>query len=308
MKNFNISNIDLNLLTVFDAVMEDGNTTRAAARLGLTQPAVSHALKRLRTLMGDALFVRTPRGMTPTPTAREMAPGVRAALEQMEALFRRERGFSPGKSTRRFVVGLSDYASFAILPGLLDRLATEAPGVSLSVKNTSHGEGAAMLDGDDVELIVGNFPPMPPHLRRQTLFRDGFLIAGRSGHPGLARKMTMKKYLNLDHLQISTRGDPYGYVDAILDRKGLRRSVKVTVPHFLSAPFLLRRTDLIATEPRRLLEPMREMLSISLAKPPFAIPQFTVTQNWHSRYDGDAGHSWLRSVLESLYREKAVKV
>lgn len=301
MSNFNIGNIDLNLLTVFDAVMEEGTTTRAAARLGLTQPAVSHALKRLRAILGDPLFVRTPRGMTPTPAALEMASGVHAALGQMRALLGRERGFSPAKSTRRFVIGLSDYASFAILPCLLDRLAAEAPGVSVSVKNTGHGEGMTMLENDAVEMIAGNFPPMPPHFRRRTLFRDGFLVAGRAGHPELAGKLSMKRYLGLEHLQISTRGNPHGYVDAVLDRKGVERRVKVTVPHFLSAPFLLLRTDLVATEPRRLLEPVREVLGLVLMEPPFAIPRFAVTLDWHSRYDNDAGHAWLRGVIESLF-------
>lgn len=297
MNATNIANIDLNLLTVFDAVMECRTTTRAAERLGLTQPAISHALKRLRLLLGDPLFVRTPRGMTPTPTALELAPGINTMLRQVEALLNREKAFSPKNSGRRFVVGLSDYASFVILPGLLGVLAAEAPGVSLTMKNTCHSEGIAMLEDDTVELIIGNFPSMPPHMHSKVLFRDGFLCAGRSGHPGLVGKLTMKRYCGLEHLQISTRGEPHGYVDAILSKKGSERTIKVTVPHFLTAPFLLERSELVATEPRRLLESMRKFLELATVEPPFAIPRFTVTQNWHSRYDCDAGHIWLREAV-----------
>lgn len=306
MNKTNISNIDLNLLTVFDAVMQCGNTTHAAKRLGLTQPAISHALKRLRVVLDDPLFVRTPRGMTPTPTALELAPAIDTMLRQVEALFNREKAFIPENSTRQFVVGLSDYASFVVLPRLLEMLALEAPAVSLLVKSTCHSEGMAMLEEDAAELIIGNFPTMPPHLQQEELFRESFLCAGRSGHPAFGGKLTTKRYVGLEHLQISTRGEPQGYVDAVMAKKGLTRTIKVTVPHFLTAPFLLQSSDLVATEPRRLLEPMREILGLSIAEPPFAIPCFRVTQNWHSRYDCDGGHVWLRNYVKKVVENLSV--
>lgn len=300
MNNVNISSIDLNLLAVFDAVMKCRTTTRAAECLGLTQPAISHALKRLRILFNDPLFVRTPRGMMPTPTAVELAHDVSSLLRQAEALFNREKAFVPGTSKRQFVVGLSDYASFVVLPGLLGRLAVDAPGVSLAVKSTCHSEGTAMLEEGGAELIIGNFPSMPPHLRREVLFQESFLCAGRSGHPGLTGKLTIKRYTELEHLQISTRGEPHGYVDAVMNKRGLARTIKVTVPYFLTAPFLLRHSNLVLTEPRRLLEPMRKILGLVVVEPPFAIPCFTVTQEWHSRFDCDAGHMWLRDMIRKV--------
>ncbi len=301
MNNLYINNIDLNLLTVFEAVMYSGNTTRAASRLGLTQSAVSHALKRLRILFGDPLFVRTPRGLAPTPVAQEIGTDIHAILKQVETILNREKDFSPHTSARRFVIGLSDYAAFVVLPDLLARLAVEAPYVTVTVKNTRHDAGIGMLEEDEAELIIGNFPAMPPHMRQTLLFYERFVVAGRSDHPGLAGKLTLRKYIGMDHLQISTLSYPNGYVDAVLAKKGVQRKVAVTVPHFPPAPFLLPRTNLIATEPSRLLEPMREALDLVLVEPPFAIPRFAVTLNWHSRYYREPGQQWLRWVIESLY-------
>lgn len=297
MNNIHISGMDLNLLTVFDAVMREGNATRAAARLGLTQSAVSHALGRLRTLFGDALFVRSPRGMIPTPAAVEMAGSVRSMLEQAERLLARERGFDPSASARRFVLGLSDYATLALLPRITAIAASEAPAVSLIAKSASHGTGLRMLDEGEAEVIAGNFPPVPPHIGSELLFMEGFVCAARAGHPALAKRLTMRRYLASDHLQVSTRGDPHGYVDDVLDRLGARRRVKLTTAYFLAAPLLLESTDLLATEPERLFLAFRGRSQLSFAKPPFAAPSFEVAQAWHSRHDGDAGHAWLRGVI-----------
>ena len=297
MNKIHLANIDLNLLTVFDAVMLERNTTRAALRVGLTQPAVSHALGRLRVLFGDALFVRSPHGMVPTPLAEEMAPRVRHMLEQIEGLLAREKGFTPRVSSRRFVVGLSDYAALVLLPPVMGALAAEAPAVSLVVKNTAHGTGLAMLDDGNVQLAAGNFPMPPAHMREELLYRERFVCAMRKGHPVLSGKLTLKRYLGCEHLQVSTAGTPYGCVDAALAGGTAGRLVKVTVAHFLAAPLLLEETDLIATEPERLFAPFIGRLRLALAKPPFAVPDFSVTQLWHSRYDDDPGHVWLRSVF-----------
>lgn len=303
MNEIHLSNIDLNLLTVFDAVMRERNATRAAERIGLTQPAISHALNRLRTVLGDPLFVRTPKGMVPTPRAAELAPPIASMLEQVTSLLNRGKDFVLGQSRRRFLLGLSDYASFVALPALMERVRAAAPGIALTVKNVGHGDGLARIEEGGVELIVGNFPEPPPHIRREVLFHEGFVCAGREGHPGMGRTLTMKRYLALEHLQVSTRGDPHGYVDDVLDKMRLRRDVRVTVGHFLAAPFLLERSDLIATEPERLLSPLRKKLGLVLAKPPFSIPSFEVTQCWHARHDCDPGHAWLRGQVVELLRK-----
>lgn len=297
MNTIYIQRIDLNLLLVFDALFAERNVTRAAERLGLTQPAVSHALGRLRVLLGDPLFVRTPRGMAPTPAAEAVAREVCPALRNIAGALGRAEEFVPEASAREFVIGLSDYASVVLLPRLLEVLKREAPRVSLVVKNAGHARGLQQVEDGEVELVVGNFPAPPPHMEERLLFRDGFVCAARSGHPAFRRAFGLKRYLSLEHVQVSTSGEAHGYVDRVLDGVGAARKVVVTVGHFMIAPLLLRTTELVATEPRRLLAPLAEQFGLVLKPVPFPVPPFDVVQVWHSRHSADGGHSWLRKVV-----------
>lgn len=303
MKRINVSRIDLNLLVVFDALVAEGHATRAAQRIGLTQPAVSHALNRLRALFEDPLFVRSPRGMVPTPAALEAAPSIRSILEQVEVVFHGGQVFQPEESTRQFVLGLSDYAAFVLLPGLTARLEREAPNISIVVRNTSHGVGFPMLEEGSVELIAGNFPDPPSHLREELLYDEDFVCAGRGDHPALAGPLDLGRYLSLRHLQVSTRGNPHGYVDAVLAERGLKRKVAVTVGHFLMASFLVDSSELVATEPRRLFGRLPGGLPLRVFPPPIEIPPFRVVQAWHGRLDADPGHLWLRRVLREISQQ-----
>lgn len=301
MNLMHLRGVDLNLLIVFDALIEEGQVTRAAERVRLTQPAVSHALNRLRLLFGDPLFVRTPDGMAPTPVALAAAPAVRSILGQVELLLSGDGGFDPVTSTRRFVLGLSDYAAAVLLPSLVRRLEREAPGASLVVRGTGHAVGLSMLEERAVELIAGNFPDPPAHIRTELLYEEDFVCAGRSGHPALAGPLDLERYLSLRHLQISTKGDPHGYVDAVLRERGLKeRNVAVTVGHFLMAPLLADTGDLVATEPRRLFGLLAGRPGLRLTPPPLEIPPFRVVQAWHARLDADPGHQWLRRVMAEV--------
>ena len=300
MKKVHLARVDLNLLVVFDALAAEGHATRAAERIGLTQPAVSHALNRLRAIFGDPLFVRSPRGMTPTPLVREIAPTIRSILEQLEGVLLGNRAFDPAESSRQFALGLSDYAAFVLLPRLTAHLDREAPGISLVVRDTSRGVGLQMLDDGVVELIVGNFPEPLAHLREELLYEEDFVCAGRGEHPVLDGTIDLDRYLSLRHLQVSMKGNPRGYVDAELAKNGLKRNVAVTVGHFLMAPMLVDASDLVATEPRRLFASLTERLPLKLFPPPINIPSFRVVQAWHTRHDADPGHQWMRSVLRAI--------
>jgi DNA-binding transcriptional LysR family regulator len=300
MQEINLAGVDLNLLVLFDALMAERNVTRAASRVGLTQPAASHALARLRDLFGDALFVRTPKGMAPTALAVEAAGPIRSALDQIREVLASEQAFDPARSDRIFTVGLSDYAAFLILPGLLERIQGSAPNVRLVVRNTNHVSGLSMIDSGDVELIIGNFPDPPLHMSEDFLYMEAFVCAGRRDHPDIADKLDIDAYLGLRHLHVSLKGEPQGYIDDILRSRGMHRNVAVTVGHFLIAPFLLASTDAIATEPRRILEPLAEMLNLKIVSPPLDIPPFKVTQIWHKRCDSDPGHNWLRNRVRDI--------
>ncbi len=295
MNNSNIAAFDLNLLLVFDTLMAERSATRAGARLGMTQPAISHALRRLRLLFDDPLFVRTPRGLDPTPFAHELAEQVRPVVAGAEAALRLGKAFDPRSSVRDFVIGMADYSSVVMLPRILPAL-DNAPGVRLRVKNCGYATGLAMLDDGGVDMVVGNFPAPPPHIRGERLFKERFVCAARRGLFGTT--MTKRRYLAAGHVQISTSGNPFGMVDAALAEAGARRDVRVTVAHFLAAPLLLANSPLIATEPARLFDAMECGPDLQRWRPPFSLPGFAVTMHWHARFDDDPAHAWLRGVVQ----------
>jgi DNA-binding transcriptional LysR family regulator len=300
MQRINLRAVDLNLLVVFDAVMADRSVTRAAGRLHLTQPAVSHALSRLRALFRDPLFVRTPAGLEPTPAAALIAGRIAAVLAEVGDILTPSDAFDPATSDRRFSVGMSDYAAYVVLPALARRLQRLAPFSQLVVRHTSHVQGLTMLDEGEVELIVGNFPKPPRRMQRQLLFTEGFVCAARRRHPAFAKTLDLATYLAQSHLQVSLRGEPAGYVDDVLGRQRRRRRVVLTVGHFLLAPSIVAATDLVATEPERLLRPEARRHGLMLQPPPFAIPDFDVTQIWPRRLGADPALAWLRNLLAAV--------
>ena len=242
--------------------------------------------------------------MAPTPLALELADPVRAVLEGVETLFTESDGFQPDQSDRVFTIGLSDYAAFVFLPGLAARIERAAPNVQLVVRNTSHVLGLPMIEADEVELIVGNFPDPPGHMSTELLFHEDFVCAMRQGHPAAHTGLTAETYFELRHLNVSLHGEPHGYLGHLVPPRGPHRHVSVTAGHFLMAPFVLQTTDTIATEPRRIMEPLAEMMDLRLMPPPVEIPPFAVTQIWHRRYNADPGHQWLRAILHALARSE----
>jgi DNA-binding transcriptional LysR family regulator len=304
MQRINLRAVDLNLLVVFDAVMAERSVTRAAERLHLTQPAVSHALSRLRALFKDPLFVRTPIGLEPTPHASRLAGRISAALAEIGTILTPGEGFDPATSDRQFIVGMSDYAAFVFMPPLVARVKARAPSVRLVVRHTSHVRGLAMLDNDEAELIVGNFPKPPARIARELLFKEGFLCAARSDHPAFARKLTLRTYLDLEHLHVSLSGEPSGYIDDVLRRKRHRRTIALTVGHFLVAPSILVTTDLVATEPTHILRPAAQQLNLAIQPPPIPLPPFEVVQMWPRRLTMDEGNAWLRTQIAQSWKSE----
>ena len=303
MQRINLRSVDLNLLVVFDAVMAERSVTLAAERLRLTQPAVSHALSRLRGVFKDPLFVRTPAGLEPTPAAARLAGRIGAVLNDIGAILTPDEDFAPATSARRFTIGMSDYAAFVFLPSLARRLQTVAPSMQLVARNTNHAQGIGMLDESEVELIVGNFPKPPNRIESELLFKEGFVCAGRKGHPALARRLDLSTYLAQAHLNVSLRGDPTGYVDEVLARKRRRRRLVLTAGHFLMASWIVAATDLVATEPARVLRPSASQLGLLIQPPPFDLPEFEVAQMWPRRLTNDTGHTWLRRQIMAVARD-----
>jgi DNA-binding transcriptional LysR family regulator len=308
-----IAGVDLNLLTSLEALLEENNVSKAARRLGVSQPAASHALARLRELLGDPLLVRTPAGMQPTPRARELRPQVRAALAAAETVLQAAPAFDPATAERTFVATIPDQVGFQILPALMPQLA-KFPGVRLELRPPPHDVALALANGD-IELAVGVWRDRPMMMtassgsagadgRRgvmidERLWREEFACVVRRGSPAARGPLTLDRYLALDHMLVSPGGTPGSFVDDLLASKGLHRKIALVVPQFLIAPAVVAATDLVWTAPVRLARALADAYPLTLRDPPLAMPSFEVAMRHHLRFARDPGLAWLRERLRA---------
>jgi len=294
----NIKELDLNLLRVFDAVLRGRSATTAAAQLGLTQPAVSNALARLRGAFGDALFLRTPHGMEATPFARELAEPVRQALALLEAALAHGPGFDPATSVRSFRFYMSDLGQIEFLPPLVERLHKRAPGVRLEAVGMEVDDIAAALAAGSLDLAMGFLRGLGPPVQRRALFRDPYVCLLRAGHP--IRNLTKREFQEASHVLVTYRGGHH-VVEEALERAGLARRIVLRVPHFTVVPMVLERSDLILTLPARVARVFERGGAFRSLPPPVPIPSAEVALHWHERFDADAGNRWLREQLAELF-------
>src|SRR5437868_11008039 len=293
----NVRDVDLNLLRVFDAVLRERGVTPAAAGLGLTQPAVSNALSRLRAVFGDPLFVRTPSGMDATPFARELAEPVRQALALLESALAHGPGFDPASTTRAFRFYMSDLGQIEFLPPLIERIQKQAPGVRLEAVALEVEDIAAALAAGSLDLAVGFLPALGAPVRRRALFRDPYLCLMRADHP--IQTLTRKKFGEASHALVSYRGG-HRVIEEALERAGLARKIALRVPHFTVVPMVLQRTDLILTLPQRVARVYERLGPFKSLPLPVPIAPADVGVHWHERFHADAGNRWLREQLVEL--------
>ena len=298
--NVSIRNLNLNLLLVLDALNREQNVTRAARQLGLTQSAVSNALGQLRQALGDPLFVRARRGVVATERALALAGPVRQALALVEDALESSAGFDPASSTRTFVIAASDYTEYVVLPGLLRRLGREAPGVQIEVRSWGQHEVPPTLETGEVDLMLGYYGALPPGHHEQPLFHEDYVCIVRKRHALVHGRLTLKRYLELDHVLVTQRAGGRGSVDAALARMGLSRRVGARVSHFLMVPHLVAETDMVAALSRRVAESSARRLGLAVFTPPLPLPKSTVGQVWHERANADPGSAWLRRVLSEV--------
>jgi DNA-binding transcriptional LysR family regulator len=298
----NVEGTNLNLLVAFDALVAERSVTRAAARIGVTQSAVSNALAQLRVLFDDPLFLRARRGVTPTPRAIELAGPIRQGLALFASALA-PAAFAPSRSTRTFVLAASDFVELVLLPPLLRRLAREAPGVRVEVRPWGLHEVPDALARGEVDLMAGFYGEVPPQHEQRFLFEEPYVCIVRKDLPHVGRRLTLARYLELSHVLVSERADSPGSVDRALAARGLARRVGARVSHFLLVPAHVSQTDLIAAVGRRVAEAFARSYAIKVLKPPIPLPPGRVGQVWHRRADADAGHRWLRTALEEVARE-----
>lgn len=294
--------IDLNLLAAFDALASERNVTRAAARVGVSQPAMSAALSRLRTLFNDPLFLRSAKGLLPTPKARELSEPISAALKQIEAALLPKADFEPANAQITFTLGLSEYPAFILLPALVKALAKQGPGLSLSVHAISSRDSAVdLLDAGTIDAAIG-VPPTHAENRMLTrsLMRDEFVTIVRRGHPLVKQGMDMSVFLELSHLLVSPEGDRYGLVDQALAYLGKRRTLGLTLPQMFAAPQIVAQTDMAATIMKRVAQNSPAWGKLAVFTPPITLPEITYDLMWHRRNDSHPTQQWLRDLIVSL--------
>ena len=297
----NVGEVDLNLLRVFDAVLRERGVTRAAQRLRLTQPAVSNALGRLRALFGDALFVRTPRGMEPTPFARELDEPVRQALALIESALAQRAGFDAASSTRAFRFYMSDLGEISFLPPLVERAQRVAPGVRLESVALGLEDIEEALAGGALDLAIGFLPGLGGPVRRRRLFRDPYVCLMRADHPRIGARLTRKLFLEASHALVSSSGSGHRVIEEALERNGLTRRIALRVPHFTVVPMVLARTDMLLTLPARVARVYEAGGRFKSLPPPVPIPAADVGVHWHERFERDPGNRWLRELVLEMF-------
>ncbi|WP_428263595.1 LysR family transcriptional regulator [Haliangium sp.] len=300
-----LGGIDLNLLVALHELLETSSVTQAAQRLGITQSAMSHVLRRLRSVFGDKLLVRGQGGMVLTPRAEAIRePLYRSLIGLQDTLVSHER-FEPAESERVFRLVVSDYVQLTFLPRLVARVAEEAPGAQIHVEIINDVDGLMdqLLAGEFDMATGGPLVKAPPEVLRDVLLDDRLVCVLRRGHPRVGQHLTLDDYVALPHLLVSPSGQGPGTVDVQLAAMGRARHIAVRVQNFLSAPFLLVDSDLVLTAPERLVAAYAQTLDLDVYEPPLALPPFQIVALWNYRDRDRPAITWLREVIMSVCAE-----
>lgn len=296
----NLRDMDLNLLVVFQQLYKERRVAAVADNLGLTQPAVSNALSRLRKMLGDELFLRTGRGMEPTPYATYLAEPLADALAMIRDTLERQLEFDPAASVRRFTIAMTDLGEIHFLPKLMSRLAEVAPGVTVStVRNTSVNLSEELESGR-VDIAIGLLPQLKGGFFQRLLFRQRYVCIMRKGHPLDKEGMTLEDFEGAQHVVVVAGGTGHAIADDILQRRGVKRNVRLSVPHFIALGHILATTDLIATVPERYVRESMAPFGLIYLAHPVPIPEFDVNLFWHAKFHKEPGNQWLRSLIAEL--------
>lgn len=310
----NIGRVDLNLLKYLDVLLREKNVTRAAEQLGITQPAMSNGLKRLRELFNDPLLIRTSEGMTATERAQELQPLVRQIITQTEAMVTPEESFSPAGSRRVFRIMTSDYAEATLVPHIVRRLRAEAPDVVLDFLTPSDVSYPDMEQGR-VDMAINRFNEIPRSFHQVTLWRDSFSCLLNRDNP-IVKRFNLETYLSAQHIWVSKTGfgvgfgmNPeklggLGWIDAALERMGKNRKISIFTRHYQMPALLAMNNDLVATLPSRVARMQAQNPQLVIKEPPFEIPEFELMMAWSPLLHHNSAHRWLRKLIQ----EEAEKI
>jgi DNA-binding transcriptional LysR family regulator len=290
-----LRNLDLNLLLVFDAVLRERSVVRAADSLAVSQPAVSHALNRLRHALKDKLFIRTPGGMSPTPRAEQLALPVRKALNELQLAVEGDT-FDPSTAERRFTIAVNNYAAVVAAGPILAAVRAQAPNARLSLVPSGTLNLTDRLDRGELDLALSGRGIDGERFASQQLIEDRFVAVLRSGHPALRKKLTAASLADLQHLGISSSGEDLTFLDEFLKARNSARFVASDVP-YLSAGAVLVQSNLVAVLGRKLAVEFRRAYPIEIRELPFEAPALHSVMSWHRRFDDVPAHRWLRGAI-----------
>jgi DNA-binding transcriptional LysR family regulator len=298
----NIASVDLNLLVAFEALWEERHLTRAAMRVGLSQPAMSHALRRLRELIGDPLFVRGRHGLTATARAAQIAGPVHNGLAELRLAVADHSAFEPATTARTFRIAMNDYAELLLAGPLMRALRTEAPGAQVVLRRPDRLFVAPEdeLRSGALDAAIGFFPDgaaLDPGTRAKELFTEQNVAIARKGHPLFRKPLTPESLASTAHAAVFYKTEPRGLIDSILASHNLRRRLQAVTPHFLTVPAMVAGSDLIACVPAGLAARFAGPLRLQTRPLPFRTPSFCMRLAWHERTDADAAQRWFREVL-----------
>jgi DNA-binding transcriptional LysR family regulator len=301
----NISKVDLNLFVVFDAIYTEGSVSAAARKLNLSQPALSHSLARLRTLVGDPLFERQGQRMVSTYVARNLIEPVRASLRGLELTLNQMGGFDPANSTRRFSLAMRDVLESATLPALMRQLGDSAPNIDIASARVPRRDLVAELSLGNIDAAIDVLLPLPPDIRHARLAQENTVVVARRGHPAIRKggSITLEQYLASSHVLVSSRRQGPGLEDFELSRLGQVRRVRLRCQHYVSAARVVSETDLLLTMPDRYAHIVNEQFGNQIVPLPsgFTVPSWELYLYWHVGVEHDPANAWLREQITRAY-------
>ncbi|MBV6323052.1 LysR family transcriptional regulator [Duganella violaceipulchra] len=295
MHQVDLSTLDLNLLKLFEALVRERSVTQAGLRLGLSQPAASRALARLRTMLGDRLVVRGKLGLELTPRGEALAGPVAKLLDDARGIIS-PAIFDPASATGRISIAAHDHLSLMVLAGLMARFERHAPALSLHIAQPV-GDNVRLIEQGGADLALGIFKALPGSFHRRGLYADSLVCVTRSGHPCLADGLSLERYMGLRHIAVTISGVGESAVDVALSALGLTRQVALRVPHFLAAAMLVADSDMILTLPGRLARLLAQRLPLALLDLPLQVAPLSPAMIWHERFHRDPAHAWVRQQL-----------
>jgi DNA-binding transcriptional LysR family regulator len=299
---------DLNLLPIAFALYDELSVSRAARLLGMSQPAVSMALRRMRETFDDPLFIRVPFGITPTPRAHALVRLARPLVQRLQESLLKGATFDPATSTRTFTLAMSDVGEMVFLPRVLEQLREHAPHCAIRSVAAPASQLAHDLEKGDIDLAVGYFPPLAQkNFRSRRVSTHRFVCLLRADHPMRRERLLAADFLAAEHVVIRAEGRSQEVLERFLERRRVRRKVALVTPHFLGVPFILERSQLIATVPYAVAKHFTTMSPrLAIAMPPYEIASYDLKLHWHRRFDNEPRSRWLRDQLAQVFSDPSV--